>query len=70
MGGGWARVEGSLPREASGGGVALGLRGWVGRTPKNDSAGVGRCAGEGKMEAVRSGPGVARHSGISFALTV
>lgn len=61
--------EESFPREASGGGVER-VCGWVGRTPKMGSTGVGRCVGKGKMEAVGSGSGVARHSGIDFALAV
>lgn len=67
VGRGW---EGSLPREASGGGVELGLRGGWDAPPERVARGWGWCVGKGKMEAVRTGLGVARHSGISFAPTV
>ena len=58
-----------FPGRLAGAGLSW-LCGWVGRTPKMDSAGVGRCVGQRKMEAVRTGAGVARRYGISFALTV
>lgn len=53
----------------AGAGLSWVCRG-VGRTPKMGSTGVGRCVGRGKMEAARTGLGVAWHSDISFALTV
>lgn len=58
-----------FPERRAGAGLSW-VCGWVGRSPEKGSAEVGRFAGQGKMEAMRTGPGVARHSGISFASTV
>lgn len=69
-GGGWARVRRKSSSRGERGRGWAGFAGWVGRTPKKGSAGVGRCAGKGKMEAVRTGLGLARHSGNSFAWAV